>query len=274
MLSKLAASGSDEDRASYDKFWQGFGQVLKEGLVEDAQNADKLLKLLRFASTRDASGAQSVSLADYLARAPESQERIYYLLSDNPATARSSPHLEKLRDRGIEVLLLTDRIDPWMVAHLPEFEGKAFQDVGRGQVPLPESGGELTQDALNEEHKPFLKKIRRTLKDRVETVNVSQRLVDSPACIVTGEQELTPQLRRMLAAAGQAIPESKPTLEINIGHPLVERLAAEINEHRFEALSNIVLDHALLAEGEQLENPVEYVQRMNNLLLELGGAVA
>jgi molecular chaperone HtpG len=271
MLTKLATSEEDDDLESYRKFWREFGSVIKEGVVEDAQNADKVMKLLRFASTRDDSDAQSVSLSEYLARAPESQDRIYYLLADSIATARSSPHLEKLREKGIEVLLLTDRIDPWMADHLTEFEGKAFQDVGRGQVPLPEGDGEIAQDALNEEHKPLLKKIRRILKDRVETVNVSQRLVDSPACIVTGEQDLAPQLRRMLEAAGQKVPDSKPVLEINIAHPLVERLSAETDDVRFEALSNIVLDHAMLAEGEQLHNPAEYVRRMNQLLLDLGG---
>lgn len=271
MLTKLATSEEDDDLENYRKFWREFGSVIKEGLVEDAQNADKVMKLLRFASTRDDSDAQSVSLSEYVARAPVSQDRIYYLLADSIATARSSPHLERLREKGIEVLLLTDRIDPWMADHLTEFEGKAFQDVGRGQVPLPEGDGKIVQDALNEEHKPLLKKIRRVLKDRVETVNVSQRLVESPACIVTGEQDLAPQLRRMLEAAGQKVPDSKPVLEINFGHPLVERLSAETDDVRFEALSNIVLDHAMLAEGEQLDNPAEYVRRMNRLLLDLGG---
>jgi len=271
MLTKLAASEQDEERENYRKFWREFGSVLKEGLVEDTQNSDKLLKLLRFTSTRDDSDTQSVSLSDYVARAPESQDRIYYLLADSLATARRSPHLERLRERGIEVLLLTDRIDPWMVDHLTEFEGKSFQDVGRGQVPLPEDDGKIAQDTLNEAHKPLLKKVRRILKDRVDTVNISQRLVDSPACIVTGEQDLSPQLRRMLEAAGQKVPDSKPVLELNIGHPLVERLSAETNDARFEALSNIVLDHAVLAEGEQLDNPAEYVRRMNQLLLDLGG---
>jgi len=274
MLGRLAASEDEEDREKYAGFWREFGPVLKEGMVEDAQNADKLLKLLRFASTFDESGAPSVSLADYVARAPGSQDRIYFLLAENQATARSSPHLEKLRERGIEVLLLTDRIDPWMVDRLPEYDGKAFQDVGRGQVEMPDGDGKLSQDALNDEHKPLLKKIRQTLKDRVETVNVSRRLVDSPACVVTGDQDLTPQLRRMLAAAGQTMPETKPVLEVNTEHPLLRRLSEETNEQRFATLAHIVLDHALLAEGEQLDNPAEYVQRMNRFLVELGGKSA
>lgn len=269
MLAKLAAAESDEDRETYQKFWQEFGQVIKEGVVEDAQNLDKIMKLARFATTNSDSDLQNQSLADYLGRAKSEQDKIYYLLADNYATAKASPHLEQLTKCGIEVLLLTDKIDPWMVDHWSEFEGKKFQDVGRGQLPLPEADGAITQETMNEEHKPLLKKIRNKLKDRIEAVNVSQRLIDSPACVVTADQDLTPQLRRMLEASGQKLPDSKPTLEINVEHPLVERLCAEKDDERFEQLSNILLDHALLAEGAQLENPAAYVQRMNKLLLEM-----
>jgi molecular chaperone HtpG len=156
-----------------------------------------------------------------------------------------------------------------MVDHLEEFDGKAFQDVGRGQLALPDNDGAITQDAINKEHKALLKKVKRVLKDRVEAVNVSRRLVDSPACVVTSEQDLAPQLRRMLEASGQALPESKPILEINVDHPLVLRLFAECDDARFAELSKIVLDHALLAEGTQLENPAEYVRRMNQYLLDM-----
>jgi molecular chaperone HtpG len=268
MISKLASKEGDD----YAGFWQQFGQVIKEGVVEDRANADKLLKLLRFATTHGDSEKQDQSLADYLARAKDDQDKIYYILAENYATASSSPHLEQLRDKGIEVLLLTDRIDPWMVDHLPEFEGKAFQDVGRGLLSLPEGDGKITQDTMNDEHKSFLKKMRRILKDRVETVNVSQRLVDSPACVVAADQDLAPQLRRMLEASGQALPESKPILEINIKHPLVTRLSAETDDKRFDDLTNIVLDHALLADGTTLSNPADYVRRMNTLLLDLDSA--
>ncbi len=167
------------------------------------------------------------------------------------------------------MLLLYDRIDPWMVDHLPEFEGKTFQDVGRGQLDLPDGSGEIAQQTLNDEAKPLLKKIRNTLKDRVESVNVSRRLVDSPACVVTGEQDVSPQIRRMLESTGQKLPESKPILEINVEHPLIARLSAEADDSRFRELSNIVLDHAMLAEGAQLANPAEYVRRMNQLLVDL-----
>jgi len=270
MLSKLATGEEDDERETYQKFWKEFGQVIKEGLVEDASNVDKLTKLLRFTTTHNDTDLQDQSLTDYLGRASAEQDKIYYLLADNYATAKSSPHLEQLTKRGIEVLLLTDKIDPWMVDHLPEFEGKSFQDIGRGQLSLPDSDGAITQESMNEENKPLLKKIRKKLKERVDAVNVSQRLVDSPACVVTGDQDLTPQLRRMLEASGQTLPESKPVLEINVNHPLVERLAAEPDDQRFGQISNVLLDHALLAEGAQLEDPAAYVQRMNQLLLELG----
>jgi molecular chaperone HtpG len=265
MLQKMATNKA----ADYEKFWGEFGQVIKEGVVEDQQNTDKIARLLRFASTHTDSARQDQSLADYVARAAEGQDKIYYILGDNFETVNASPHLEQLREKGLEVLLLYDRIDPWVVDHLPEFEGKSFQDVGRGQLVLPDSDGELSQKAMNDENKPLLKKIRTMLKDRVEAVNISQRLVDSPACVVAGEQDLPPQLRRMLEASGQKLPESKPILEINIEHPLVVRLSAEADDKRFRELSNIVLDHALLAEGAQLANPAEYVRRINQLLLEI-----
>jgi molecular chaperone HtpG len=268
MLAKVAKKKGDE----YAGLWQQFGQVLKEGVVEDQANAEKILKLMRFATTHGDGELQDQSLTDYLSRAKDDQDKIYYILGENHATAASSPHLEQLKEKGLEVLLLSDRIDPWMVDHLPEFEGKAFQDVGRGLLTLPEGDGEITQDAMNDEHKGFLKKMRKILKDRVETVNVSQRLVDSPACVVAAEQDLAPQLRRMLEASGQALPESKPILEINVEHPLVTRLSAEADDQRFDDLTNIVLDHALLADGTALSNPADYVRRMNALLLELESA--
>ena len=165
---------------------------------------------------------------------------------------------------------LTDRIDPWIVDQLPEFEGKKLHDIGRGKLDLPDGEGELTQKAKNDEHKPLLKKVKQALKDRVDSVNASLRLVDSPACVIAAEQDLTPQLRRMLEAAGQKLPESKPVLELNVEHPLVRRLSAEADDGRFAALANVVLDHALLAEGGQLGNPAAHVQRVTRLLAEQG----
>jgi len=263
MLGKLAKG--DE----YGDFWGEFGQVLKEGVIEDFANKEKLAKLLRFATTHSGNETQDQSLDDYIGRAKDDQDKIYYIVAENHATAVASPHLEQLRERGIEVLLLTDRIDPWLVDGLAEYEGKALVDIGRSALDLPDGDGSVSQDVMNEEHKSLLKKVKRVLRDRVEAVNVSRRLVDSPACVVADDNDLNPQVRRMLEASGQEIPETKPILEINVDHPLVSRLAEESEDDRFGELSHIVLDHALLAEGSQLENPAEYVHRMNRLLLEI-----
>ena len=269
MLKKLANAEEDEDRERYLKFWSEFGQVLKEGLVEDPQNAEKLLGIARFATTHTDSKAQDQSLSDYLARAREGQESIYYVLADSLQAAQSSPHLERLREDGVEVLLLHDKIDAWLADQLPEFSGKSFVNVGRSDLDLPDGSGELTQTALNDEHKPLLKKMRKVLKDRVDAVNVSRRLVDSAACVVTAEQDLSPQVRRMLEAAGQTVPEAKPVLEINIEHPLLKRLSGEPDDDRFTDLTALVFDHAVLADGADLEDPADYVRRINKILLEM-----
>ena len=268
MLAKMSADEGDD----YARFWGQFGEVMKEGLIEDPGNKDKLSRLLRFATTHGKGTEQDQSLDDYVSRMKEGQDRIYYLLADSHARAIASPHLEQLRKKDIEVLLLTDRIDPWLVDALREYDGKELADVAREDLSLPEAEGIITQEAGNEEHKPLLKKIKRVLKDRVAAVNVSRRLVDSPACVVAGEGDLNPSLKRMLEASGQSLPESKPILEVNVGHPLLERLSAETDEERFDALSHVLLDHAMLAEGSQIENPAEYVARMNRLLLELDSA--
>ena len=270
MLGKMATQSVDD----YRKFWGDFGQVLKEGVVEDRANKDKLAKLLRFATTHSATAEQSQSLGDYVGRCGDSQDSIYYILAENHATAIASPHLERLADQGVEVLLLCDRIDPWLIDGLSEYDGKSFVDVAREGLVLPDSDGQITRDAMDDEHKPLLKKVKRVLKDRVAAVHVSTRLISSPACVVAGESELNPQLRRVLEASGQALPDSKPIFELNVEHPLVERLSTEADDDRFDALAHIVLDHALLAEGSQLENPAEYVQRMNSLLLELDSSAA
>jgi molecular chaperone HtpG len=262
MLKKLAGK-KDE----YQKFWNEFGPVFKEGLVEDHANKDKLARLLRFATTHTSSETQDQSLDDYLGRCQEDQSKIYYILAENHATAIASPHLEQLQSRGIEVLLLTDRIDAWVAEALAEYEGKALVDVAREALDMPEQGDQKDQDKLNEKHRALLDRIQEVLSSRVTAVNVSQRLVNSPACVVASDHDLNPQVRRMLEASGQALPESKPILEINIEHPLVTRLSKETDVRRFGALSEIVLDHALLAEGSPLPNPAEYVQRMNDYLL-------
>ena len=270
MLEKMASGDSDD----YKTVWQEFGQVLKEGVIEDHANKDKLARLLRFASTHNSNDAQDQSLQDYVERAGPEQDKIYCILAENYATAVASPHLEQLRKRGIEVLLLIDRIDPWLVDGLREFEGKALVDVARSALDLPEDVDVAAQEDLNKEHKSLLKRVRKALSDRVEAVNVSRRLVDSPACVVAADNDLNPQLRRMLEASGQAIPASKPILEINVEHPLVNRLSTEPDDARFDDLSQIVMDHALLAEGSQLDSPAEYVQRMNKLLLDIDSGAA
>jgi molecular chaperone HtpG len=265
MLTKMAGKSTDD----YRKFWKEFGQVLKEGVVEDDANKDKLAKLLRFATTHTGNPEQDQSLDDYVGRCGEGQDKIYYILADNHATAASSPHLEQLADKGIEVLLLSDRIDPWVVDGLAEYDGKSLVDVAREGLDLPEGDSSVTQDVMDDEHKPLLEKVSKVLEDRVDAVHVSTRLVSSPACVVAGENELNPQLRRMLEASGQELPDAKPILEVNIKHPLVERLSAETDSGRFDSLAHIVLDHALLAEGSQLDDPAAYVKRMNSLLVEL-----
>lgn len=263
MLKKIASSKKDD----YQKFWAEFGQVFKEGLVEDHANKEKLARLLRFATTHNGNDTQDQSLDDYLKRAVDGQDKIYYILAENYATAVASPHLEQLQSRGIEVLLLTDRIDAWVTDGLSEYEGKTLVDVARASLDLPEDSDSKKQDKPKDEHKGLLGKIQSALSERVESVIVSRRLVDSSACVVAGAQDLNPQVRRMLEASGQELPESKPILEINIGHPLVKRLSSEGDDGRFDALANIVLDHALLAEGSQLANPADYVWRMNKYLL-------
>jgi molecular chaperone HtpG len=267
VLDMLKNLSGDEEK--YRTFWEQFGPVLKEGVIEDQGNRDKLARLLRFATTHTGKVDQDQSLDDYLARAGDEQDKIYYVLADSHTTALASPHLEKLKAAGIEVLLLTDRIDPWLVDGLREYEGKALVDAASADLDLPDSG-QISAEESEKAHKPLLKKVRRVLADRVETVTVSQRLVESPACVVTGADALSPQLKRMLEASGQVLPETKPVLEINVDHPLVKQLDAETADERFAALANIVLDHALLAEGSQLDNPAEYVQRINRLILDMG----
>ncbi len=268
-LQKLATDEAEK----YATFWEQFGQVLKEGIVEDPDNKEKIAKLMRFAST-ESEGRQDRTLDDYIAHSVESQDKIYYLLAENYATAAASPHVEGFVKNDIEVLLLTDRIDPWLVDSLGEYAGKELADVARADLDLPEGAGKLTQEVKNEEHKALLKKIKRVLRDKVEAVNASARLVDSPACVVSAADDLGPQLRRMLEATGQTLPDAKPILEINVEHPLISRLANEADEARFDTLTHIVFDHALLAEGAQLEKPGEYVRRMNEILLELDSGPA
>lgn len=268
MLSKLA----NKDPEQYQKFWGEFGTVLKEGPAEDFSNREKIAGLLRFASTHTGESAQNVSLDDYISRMKEGQKKLYYITADNFTAAKSSPHLEVFRKKGIEVLILTDRIDEWMMGYLSEYDGKQFQDVARGDLDLGEVETEEDKkhkEEAAEEHKDLLERIKSALSDRVQEVRVTNRLTDSPACLVVGDFDMGAQMKKIMEAAGQKVPDSKPIFEINVDHPLVQRLESEKGEERFNELSAVILDQATLASGEQLPDPGAYVTRLNRLLLEL-----
>ncbi|SDS43034.1 molecular chaperone HtpG [Pseudomonas oryzae] len=268
MLEKLAKDKPED----YKTFWKTFGQVLKEGPAEDFANKEKIAALLRFASTSDVSGEQSVALADYLGRMKEGQDKIYYLTGESYAQVKNSPHLEVFRKKGIEVLLLTDRIDEWLMSYLPEFDGKQFVDVARGDLDLGKLDSEEDKKAQEEVAKTkegLIERLKATLGEQVAEVRVSHRLTDSPAILAIGEQDLGLQMRQILEATGQKVPESKPIFEINPQHPLIEKLDAEADEDRFADLSHILFDQAALAAGDSLKDPAAYVQRLNKLLVEL-----
>ncbi|MGH1373506.1 MAG: molecular chaperone HtpG [Cellvibrionaceae bacterium] len=268
MLSKLAKN-SPED---YAKFWDAFGQVLKEGPAEDFGNREKVASLLRFASTHTDKEKQDQSLDEYIERMKEGQDKIYYVAAENFNTAKNSPHLEALRKKDIEVLLLSDRVDEWLMGHLVDYKEKQFQDVGKGQLDLGELDTEDDKKAQEEsakQHEDLIKRVKDVLEARVEDVRVTNRLTDSPACLVVGEQDMGAQMRRILEQAGQAVPESKPIFEVNPEHPLVVKLDHESDEDRFADLADILFDQAHLAEGGSLDDPAAYVSKLNKLLLEL-----
>lgn len=270
-LDLLARLAKDEAE-KYATFWREFGPVLKEGAGEDPANREKILPLLRFASTYDESDDPKVTLADYLARMKSGQERIYYLIADSLTAARGSPYLEQLKAKGIEVLLLTDRVDEWMMGYVREFEGKRFKDVARGDLELGGLEGEADKAAAEEalkENKKLLKRIKDALGERVSAVKVSSRLADTPACLVLAEGDMGAQMRRIMAAAGQSVPEAKPELEVNVTHPLIKRLDATTAEDEFGELALIVFDQAKLAESGSIANPGEFVRRLNKLLGQL-----
>ncbi|MBU6212548.1 MAG: molecular chaperone HtpG [Gammaproteobacteria bacterium] len=272
-LDLLARLAKDEPE-KYAAFWKEFGPVLKEGLGEDPSNRDKILPLLRLASTHEESDEPKVTLADYVARMKEGQERIYYIIADSIPAARGSPYLEQLRSKGVEVLLLADRVDEWMMGHVREFEGKRFKDVARGDLELGSLEGEADKAAATEaakENEKLLKRIRDALGDRVSEVKVSTRLTDTPACLVLAEHDLGAQMRKILAATGQSAPESKPVLEVNVGHPLLQRLESTTDEDDFAELALLVHDQAKLAESGSVANPGEFVRRLNRLLGQLMG---
>ncbi|MFI8338387.1 molecular chaperone HtpG [Pseudomonas taetrolens] len=268
MLEKLAKNEPEK----YQGFWKNFGQVMKEGPAEDFANKEKIAGLLRFASTHEDGGEQVVSLAQYLERAKEGQDKIYYLTGETYAQVKNSPHLEVFRKKGIEVLLLTDRIDEWLMSYLSDFDGKTFVDVARGDLDLGNLDSEEDKKAAEEVAKAkegLVERIKTALGESVSEVRVSHRLTDSPAILAIGEQDLGMQMRQILEASGQKVPDSKPIFEFNPAHPLIEKLDAEQSEERFGDLSHILFDQAALAAGDSLKDPAAYVRRLNKLLVEL-----
>jgi molecular chaperone HtpG len=266
MLAKLAK----EDSEKYAAFWKEFGNVLKEGPAEDFANRERIAKLLRFSSTHDNKQEQAISLDDYVSRMKSGQDKIYYVIADSFSAARSSPHLEVLRQKGIEVLLLSERVDEWLMDHLREFDGKQLRNVARGDLDLSAiEGGEDKQDreALAKDNAELTERIQNLLKEQVSAVRVTTRLSDSPAVLVVGEHDMSPQMRRIMEAAGQKMPATKPTLEINPAHPLLKRLAALPAGDAFNDLATLLQEQAMLANGEQLPEPAAFVQRLNRLLL-------
>jgi len=268
MLEELASSDDETKKEKYRTFWTQFGQVLKEGVGEDHSNQERILKLLRFASTHTDSSEQTVSLAEYVSRIKEGQDKIYYVTGESFNAAKNSPHLEIFRKKGVEVLLLSDRVDEWMLSFITEFDGKQLASVAKGGLDL----GSLSDEKENKEHeetekqfKDLVDRMKKVLEDKAKDVRVTFRLTDSPACLIADENELSGNLLRMLKAAGQNAPDIKPILEINPEHPLLSKLKDD--DKQFDDWTNLLFDQALLAEGGQLNDPASFVKRMNQLLL-------
>jgi molecular chaperone HtpG len=268
MLEDLANSDDEIKKEKYRTFWTQFGQVLKEGIGEDQPNQERILKLLRFASTQSESADQTASLVEYVLRMKEGQDKIYYVTGDTFNAAKNSPHLEIFRKKGVEVLLLTDRVDEWMLSFFTEFDGKQMTSVAKGGLDLGKLGDEKEKkehEEIEKNFKDLLERMKLALEDQVKDVRVTFRLTDSPACLVSDENELSGNLLRMLKAAGQQAPDTKPILEINPEHPLLVKLKSD--DQRFNEWTQVLFDQALLAEGGQLQNPAAYVKRINQLLL-------
>lgn len=267
MLSKMASKQPED----YIRFWDTFGAVLKEGPAEDFSNREKIADLLRFATTRDDEAAQRISLKQYVESMKGDQQPIYYVVAENHATAKNSPHIEALRQQGVEVLLLSDRVDEWLMSHLAEYDGKPLRDVAKGEWDQT-ADDEESKKALEEAEKAsesLIERMQGVLSDRVAGIRPTTRLTSSPACLTVAEHEMGAQMRRIMEAAGQEMPETKPTMEINVEHPLLQRLDQESDEDRFADLAQILLDQAALAEGSVLEDPATYVARLNKLLVEM-----
>ncbi|MBA2492235.1 MAG: molecular chaperone HtpG [Gammaproteobacteria bacterium] len=268
----LLADMADKEPEKYQAFWDEFGKVIKEGPAEDFGNKDAIAKLLRFASTHSNDKTQSTSLADYVARMKDGQDKIFFITADNFAAASNSPHLEIFRKKGVEVLLMHDRVDEWLVSHLTEFEGKKLQSVAKGELDLGsvESGEEKKeQKEVEEEAKDFIERIKKALGEKVADVRVSHRLTTSPACIVLNEHDMALYMQHLLKQAGHDMPASRPVLEVNPTHPIVERIRDNPDEKDFDGWAELLLEQAVLAEGGQLENPAGFVARLNTLMLDM-----
>lgn len=272
VLGLLETMAKDEPE-KYQKFWKEFGRVLKEGPGEDFSNREQIAKLLRFASTQADNAEQTVSLEDYIGRMKEGQDKIYYITADSHTAAKNSPHLEVFRKKGIEVLLLSDRVDEWLTNSLHEFEGKQLQSVAKGALDLSKLDSEADkeeQKKVEEQSKSLINQIKDTLKEKVEDVRVSHRLTSSPSCIVLNEHDMALYMQHLLKQAGHAMPSTKPVLEVNPSHPLLARMEAETDDERFAEWASVLLDQAILAEGGQLEDPAGFVHRLNKLMLAMG----
>ncbi|MCU7940809.1 MAG: molecular chaperone HtpG [gamma proteobacterium symbiont of Bathyaustriella thionipta] len=268
LLQKMA----NNDKENYQTFWKEFGRVIKEGPGEDFANRDKIAKLIRFSSTMNDKEDQEVSLDDYLSRMQEGQKDIYYITADSFAAAKNSPHLEVFRKKGIEVLLLTDRVDEFLMSSLPAYEEKNIVSVARGELDLGDMENEdekKEQEKTQEEYKDFLKKVTDSLGDDIKEVRMTHRLTDSPACLVTGEHDMSANLERLLQQAGQDVMGHKPIFELNPEHPLIKRLSTDVEGERFDDWTRILFEQALLSEGGQLDDPATFVSRLNKMLLEL-----
>ena len=264
---------AQNDAEKYSKFWKEFGRALKEGPAEDYGNREQIAKLLRFASTQTGSAEQTVTLSDYISRMKDGQDKIYYITAESFAAAKNSPHLEIFRKKGLEVLLMSDRVDEWLMSHLNEFDGKPFQSVAKGALDLDKIASEAEkqeQKQAEDQYKDLLTKVKEALGEQVKEVRVSTRLTDSPACLVVDEHALSANLERMLRDAGQNVPMNKPYLELNPQHPLVTRLQGETHSGHFNDLAHLLFEQAVLAEGGQLEDPASFVKRLNGLLLTFG----
>jgi len=269
-LEKLAK----KDDEKYQKFWKEFGRVLKEGPAEDFANKEKIGSLLRFSTTKSEGNAETVSLDQYIENMVEKQEKIYYITGDTLASAKNSPHLEIFKKKDIEVLLLTDRVDEWLVSHLTDYKGKHLQSIAKGQLDLGELEDKEEKEQLEkvaEEHKSLIERITESLGDAVKEVRVSSRLTESPACLVVGDYDMSQNMARVLKQIGQDAPMPTPIMEINVEHPLLARMDSEADEDRFKDMAKLVFDQALLAEGGQLEDPAGFVHNMNKLMLDMAG---